>query len=163
MDVINGLSTSLSQRRHQTCPRLLIKLRPSPSFFPTCVARWGFAHLSPWFSFSVFSFSWTALRSETRCVKKNLNESVRPDAPLYVRGSGVGPNRAEHAHGPPAPLCFELAGLLPLQECALHNEGQGSKCCLACRLGSPRHTRSLTLSLYLNPASGHAFQRASPN
>ena len=66
-------------------------------------------------------------------------------------------------YSPPMPLYFVLRGVSPLQECTPYNEGQGSKCCSAWRPGSPRHTQSLTLSLYLNPASGHVFQRASPN
>lgn len=43
-------------------------------------------------------------------------------------------------YSPPLPLYFCAArGASPLQECAPHNEGQGSKwCCCAWRPGSPR-------------------------
>lgn len=113
--------------------------------------------------------------TETRCMKVNL--SVRLEGLLetdYACVSGC-QRSVEEGHtrrtqlvhcksqSPPMPLYFELPGVSPLQECCPYNEGQGSKFFCAWRPGSPRHTQSLTRSLYLNPASGYASQRASSN
>lgn len=78
------------------------------------------------------------LLSQKACVRSVLSQAVA--------GRGSETHQATHPAGAPRALQSSPAlvlcaarGASPLQECAPHNEGQGSKwCCCAWRPGSPR-------------------------